>query len=240
LASERRLRAGPPWLVDGSQVSAELAHLQGLELNFDPARPPTAVADPWHSDDYCRPLPPEPKGEPVPEGCFEVAKHLLCDYEFADPRRIRAYYLADAPLSERDMLLEIRYLGLRVRVGVRVGAVFDEVRRIDGRAARLWGWAYRTLEGHLERGQMDYQVWKWLDTGEIEFRIHAVSQLAEIRNPILRLGFRLVGRRQQIMFARRCGERMERLVRARLHGARPLPKPTAVAGLLVSPSRESP
>jgi uncharacterized protein (UPF0548 family) len=236
LPSERCLRADLPWLV----VSAELAHLYGLELNFDPALLPTAAADPWHVDDYCRPLPPEPQGEPVPGGCFEVAKLLLCDYEFADPRRIRSYYLADAPLLERDMLLEIRYLGLRVRVGVRVGAVFDEIRRIDGRAARLWGWMYRTLEGHLERGQMDYQVWKWLDTGEVEFRIHAVSQLAEIRNPILSFGFRLVGRRQQIMFARRCGERMERLVRARLHGARPVPKPTAVAGILVSPSCESP
>jgi uncharacterized protein (UPF0548 family) len=240
LPSERFLRVGAPWRVDGSRRSAELAHLHGLELNFDPAHLSKAVADPWHIDDYCRPLPAEAQGDPVPEGCFEIAKRLLCDYEFADPRRVRAYYLADAPLLGRDMLLEIRYFGLRVRVGVRVGAVFDEVRRIDGRAVRLWGWAYRTLEGHLERGQMDYQVWKWLDKGEVEFRIHAVSQLAEIRSPVLGLGFRLVGRRQQVEFARRCGARMEQLVRARLRGARPIPKPTATAGILVSPSGESP
>jgi uncharacterized protein (UPF0548 family) len=236
LASERFLRVGAPWRVDRSRLSAELAHLHGLELNFDPAHLSTVVADPWHTDDYCRTLPPEAQGEPVPEGCFEIAKRLLCDYEFADPRRIRAYYRADTPLLERDMLLEIRYFALRVWVGVRVRTVFDEVRRIDGRSVRLWGWAYQTLEGHLECGQMDYQVWKWLDTGEVEFRIHAVSRLAEIRYPVLALGFRLVGRRQQIEFARRCGARMQQLVEARLHGARPIPKPTAMAGVLVSPS----
>jgi uncharacterized protein (UPF0548 family) len=226
-------------LLGGGQISAELVHLHGLEVNFDPARLPTAPREAWHDDSYCRALSTEPPGEPVPEGCFEVAKRLLCDYEFADPRRITAYYVANAPLLERDMLLEIHYLGLRLRVGVRVGAVFDELRRIDGRALRVWGWAYRTLEGHLERGQMDYQIWKWLDTGEVEFRIHAVSQRAEVRNPVLRLGFRLVGRRQQVLFARRCGERMEMLVRARLGGVAGEPKPdTVTTGIVASPSND--
>ena len=84
---------------------------------------------------------------------------------------------------------------------------------------RIKGWAYQTLEGHLERGQMDYQVWKWLDSGRVQFRIHAISQLAEIDDPFLRLGFRLVGRREQVAFARRCGELMEQLVRARATGS---------------------
>jgi uncharacterized protein (UPF0548 family) len=238
LTSERRLALGPPWL--GGEVRAQLERLHDLELNFDPSKLASVKRDAWHVDDYSRALRPEPPGEPIQSGSFETAKRLLRDYEFADPRRIRAYYRADVALDGRDMLLEIRYFTLRVRVGVRIGVVFDEVREVAERRVRVWGWAYRTLQGHLERGQMDYQVWKWLDTGEVEFRIHAVSQLAVIRNPILRLGFRLVGRREQIVFARRCGERMGRLVRARLRGARPEPKPTAVAGLLVSPSRESP
>jgi Domain of unknown function (DUF1990) len=108
--------------------------------------------------------------------------------------------------------------GLRVRVGVRIGVVFDEVREVADRRVRVWGWAYRTLQGHLERGQMDYQVWKWLDTGEVEYRIHAVAQVAKTRSPILNLGFRLVGRHQQVLFARRCAERMGRLVESRLDG----------------------
>ena len=34
-----------------------------------------------------------------------------------------------------------------------------------GDAVRVWGWSYRTLQGHLEMGQMDYALWKWLDDG---------------------------------------------------------------------------
>jgi hypothetical protein len=83
---------------------------------------------------------------------------------------------------------------------------------------------------------MDYQVWKWLDTGEVEYRIHAVSQLAEIRNPILNLGFRLLGRREQVLFARRCGERMERLVNSRLSGGDAERSSTGATGILASPA----
>ncbi len=236
MTPERRLATGPPWLVWRGRVQGQLQRLHELKLNFAPADLPAVAQEAWHVDDHRRSLPAEPPGEPVRRGSFETAKLLLRDYEFADPGRIRAYYRADAPLEGRDMLLEIRYLILRVRVGVRIGAVFDELREIDGGSARVWGWAYRTLEGHLERGQMDYQIWKWLDTGEVEYRIHAVSQIAEIRNPILSLGFRLVGRREQVRFARRCAERMSRLVNASLSGAHAEPRPRNAAGVSVSPT----
>ncbi len=91
------------------------------------------------------------------------------NYEFADPSIVRAVYYPDRPLEERDMLLEVRFYGLRFRFGVRVGGVVDETREVDGRQVQVWGWNYRTLQGHLEMGQMDYEVWKWLDTGEVEF-----------------------------------------------------------------------
>jgi uncharacterized protein (UPF0548 family) len=217
-------------------VAAQLGRIHNLQPNFDPDRLPAAARDAWHVDDYCHPLQQEAPGEPTRHGPFEMAKLLLCDYEFADPGRIRAYYRADAPLEGRDMLLEIRYLFLRVRVGVRIAVVFDELREIGGRAVRVWGWAYRTLEGHLERGQMDYQVWKWLDTGAVECRIHAVSEVAAIRNPILNLGFRFVGRREQVSFARRCGERMEWLVTSRLAGGPVERRPVPPSGIRVSPS----
>jgi hypothetical protein len=61
-------------------------------------------------------------------------------------------------------------------------------------------------------GQMDYALWKWLDDGQVEFRIHVVSRPARIANPVVRLGFRLFGRRQQVRFARRaCARMAERL-----------------------------
>jgi hypothetical protein len=49
----------------------------------------------------------------------------------------------------------------------------------------------------------------------VEFRIHVVSRAARIPNPIVRLGFRLFGRRQQVRFARRACERMACLLEGR-------------------------
>jgi uncharacterized protein (UPF0548 family) len=216
-----------------------LDELRGRGLNFDPrSLRELSEEDAWHIDDYCCELPPEPPGDPTEEGSFRIARRLMTDYEFADPTVIRAVYEADSPLEGRAMLLEIRFLGLRFRVGVRVEEVRDEARQVGGRPVRVWGWAYRTLEGHLERGQMDYEVWKWLDTGEVEFRIHAVSEVAEIGNPLVRLGFRLFGRREQVRFARRCAERLARYTALTLErGAGAEPRPMIRDGLAISPTR---
>ena len=64
----------------------------------------------------------------------------------------------------------------------------------------MWGWNYRTLEGHVEIGQMDWEVWKWVDDGQVEFRVHAISRPARIPNPIVRLGFRLLRKRERDAF----------------------------------------
>lgn len=190
-----------------------LDELHYKPLNFDRAeRDAWTAAGGWRIDDYCEPLPPEPPGLPQRGGSWERARSVLRDYEFADPRIVRAIYHPDGPLEGRDMLLEVRFLGLRFRFGVRVGGVVDETRRVQGREVRVWGWSYATLQGHLETGQMDYEVWKWLDTGAVEFRIHVVSRPSRIRNPIIRLGFRLFGRREQVRFARSACERMACLV----------------------------
>ena len=125
---------------------------------------------------------------------------------------MRAVYHSEDPLEGRDMLLEVRFWGLRFRFGVRVSGVIDELREVERRDVRVWGWSYATLQGHLETGQMDYEVWKWLDSGAVEFRIHVVSRSSRIGNPIIRLGFRLFGRREQVRFAKRACERMACLV----------------------------
>jgi uncharacterized protein (UPF0548 family) len=112
------------------------------------------------------------------------------------------------------MLLEARFWGLRFQLGVRVTRVIDETRSLDGRDVRVWGWSYATLQGHLEVGQMDYEVWKRLDSGAVEFHVHVVSRPERIPNPVLRLGFRLFGRREQVRFAKRACKRMAALVAA--------------------------
>jgi uncharacterized protein (UPF0548 family) len=152
-------------------------------------------------------------------------------YEFADPAIVRAIYHPDQPLERRDMLLEIHFHGLRFHCGVRVGAVRDDESEIDGRQVRVWGWSYRTLQGHIEMGEMDFEVWKWLDTGAVEFRIHSFSRRARIRNPVVRLGFRLFGRREQVRFARHACARMAALTAADLEGTHGVPRLAASAAV---------
>lgn len=202
MAAERRL--GDP------KAMATLRALHDKPLNFDLAERESFTRETgWRVDDYCQPLPPERPGPPEPGGTWLRARELMRDYEFADPRIVRAVYAPDSPLDGRDMLLEARLWGLlRFRFGVRVGGVVDATCQAGGREVRVWGWSYQTLQDHLEMGQMDYQVWKWIDDGTVDFRIHVVSRPARVRNPFIRLGFRLLGRREQVRFARRACERM--------------------------------
>jgi uncharacterized protein (UPF0548 family) len=144
----------------------------------------------------------------------------MLNYQVADPDVVRATYHRDAPLEGRDMLLTIRYLFLRFRVGVRVGGMYDETRDVDGRPAQVFGWEYCTLHGHFEQGRIHYEVWKWLDTGDVEFRLHAFSRVASSGPLILRLGYRLVGRRHQMAFYRTACRRMRRLTEAELESRR--------------------
>jgi uncharacterized protein (UPF0548 family) len=194
--------------VDPHTLSS-LRALHDAAPNFDVSA--LAGANPgtgWKVDDYCQPLPPEAPGPPESDGTWERARRLMEDYEFADPKIVRAVYAPGSPLEGRDMLLEARFWGLRFRFGVRLGGIVEERQEREARPVQVWGWSYRTLQGHLEMGQMDYSIWKWVDDGSVEFRIHVVSRPARIRNPLIRVGFRLFGRAQQIRFAKRACERM--------------------------------
>jgi len=226
-------------LAASQRAQRALAELAGRPLNFDPAEiASAATATGWHVDDYRQALPSEPPGEPVAGASFEIARRLMTDYAFADPAIVRAVFDPAAGLANRNMLLQVRFGPLRFLLGCRVGAVADEVRAEGGRPVRVWGWSYGTLAGHFERGKMDFAVWKWLDDGAVEFRIHVVSRSARSGNPIVRLGFRLVGRREQVRFARRACERMNDLVALALEGAGgDGPATPAGSGAATGPSR---
>jgi uncharacterized protein (UPF0548 family) len=211
---------GRPQGLRRRRAERMLASLGDRPVNFEEqSLEHVSPGDGWVADDHCTPLGREAPGDAAADGPFAVARELVRGYEFADPSLIRAIYDPDVPLERRDMLLEGRFLGLRFLLGVRVVGVVDEAGERDGRPARRWGWSYRTLQGHLETGQMDFEVVKWRDTGEVEFRIHAVSRPAAIPNPVVRYGFRIFGRGLQLRFARTAGERMRHLVEARLAGA---------------------
>jgi uncharacterized protein (UPF0548 family) len=202
---------------DRPPTRSRLRELTQRPVSFDPPRAPEELADGgWRTDDLSEWLPPEPSGPPVDGGTFQVVRELMTAYQVADPDAVEATYARDAPLEGRDMLLTIKFWGLRLRVGVRVGEVYDEPREVDGEQVHVFGWGYSTLEGHFEEGKMHYEVWKWLSTGEVEFRLHAVSRPARSGPLFTRLGFRLLGRRQQLNFYRQACRRMRRLAEAEL------------------------
>jgi Domain of unknown function (DUF1990) len=213
-------------------VPRALAALETRRVNFEPGRPEDFAAERgWHVDDFTQPLPSEPPGDPTEYGSWQIARGLARDYDFAEPSIVTAYFDPELPLERRNMLLQLRFYGLSLWVGVRVGDVYDEVRRIGERSARVWGWSYRTLEGHVEQGQMDWQVWKWLDDGTVEFRIHAFSRATKRGNLLVRAGFRVIGRREQLRFLRQTCRRMAQLteLQARQHeGSAGLRRPSCV------------
>jgi uncharacterized protein (UPF0548 family) len=201
--------------------AGQLAALARRQVNFDVSDHDAPRADRhWRIDDMVEPLPHEGSGPPAPEGSWEVARELMDSYQLADPGVVTAFYDKTHPLSGRDMLLRIKFAGLRLRVGVRIGEVYDETRDLGGRQARVFGWSYRTLEGHFEQGLMHYELWKWLDTGDVEFRLRAVSRPAT-RGPFLtRTGFRIFGRPHQLRFYRQVCRRTKRLTEAQLETGR--------------------
>lgn len=199
--------------LNSHAADAQLSSLPGREVNYDADnvsldRPSRG----WKLDDRRQALPSELPGDPVPGGSWEIAARLIRGYEFADPSIVRADYDVHAPLLGRNMLLQLRTLGLvSVYVGVRVTKVWDDYEDRDGRRARVFGWAYRTLEGHVEEGEMGWEVWKWLDTGEVQFHARAVSRTARISNPLIWVGFHLLKRYERSLYLNSTDRRMAEL-----------------------------
>ena len=203
-------RSGSP------KVLRALADLRERPFNFDPERAEERTIETgWRVDDFAEALPSELPGPPEEHGSFAIAKELLRGYSFANPAVVRAHFDPDEPFEHRTMLLEIRFRGLRFLVGVRVLDVYERAVEHEGRPVQIWGWAYGTLEGHFEMGRLDWQVWKWLDTGEVQFRTHAYSRRAPV-NLVTRTGFRIFGRSEQLAFMRGTRTRMATLTALRL------------------------
>jgi uncharacterized protein (UPF0548 family) len=201
------------------RLSREFAQLSGRAVNFTPPGFDAARREPsWHVDHRRCTLPGEPPGPPTDHGSFAVARRILIDYEFADPRLIRAVYDRTAPLDGRDMLLVGHFLWLRFPMGVRVGGVADGPTTVLGRPVHRFAWYYRTLEGHLEQGQMNYELRKWTETGRVEVNIDAYSRRGDIANPLVDAGFAVFARPTQLWFYRRALTRLAMLVRLRTSG----------------------
>jgi uncharacterized protein (UPF0548 family) len=221
----------PEFDFGGGAIKERLAALHGRPLNFDPA---TLDGPGWEHDSYRQPLPSEHPGPPEPGGSWDNAVALCRGYAFADPSLVEAHYDSTVPLGQREMLLILHALGARIYAGVRVGCAGTEERTDDGRQAHVDFWNYQTLEGHVEAGQRDFEVWKWRDTGEVEFRTHAISRPAETTSPVVKLGFRLLGRHKQVEFGRRACNRMALLTEAKLRQPDAFSQDTILDGRLLA------
>ena len=213
--------APPAW----EQQRARLEAYANAKVNYDYEKQTEYTSETgWRLDDYATDLPAEQPGPPEAHGSFAAAQDVLRRYSFPPPDLITGIFSPDTPLEKRIMVLRARFLVFNFWFGVRVSEVTDEAHRDspDG-PERVWGYGYRTLEGHFEKGQIDFTIHKNLATGAVQFRIHAVSQPGHIRNPFYWLGFKLFGRRLQRKFAHQSLQRMRDQVNEAL--AKPQPAP---------------
>ncbi|WP_460611497.1 DUF1990 domain-containing protein [Hymenobacter terrigena] len=211
----------PVW----EQYRAQIQAYTDAKVNYDFSRQNEYTsATGWRLDDYETDLPAEAPGPPEAAGSFAAAQDVLRRYAFPPPDLITGYFDPSAPLEKRIMVLRAHFLVFNFYFGVRVSEVTDEAARsTPGGPERVWGYGYRTLEGHFEKGQIDFTIHKNLTTGAVQFRIHAVSQPGQIRNPFYWVGFKLFGRILQRKFARESLRRMKELVGKTLAG-QPLPQ----------------
>jgi uncharacterized protein (UPF0548 family) len=232
----------PGRLFSSVDEAAALNGLRARDINYDPAAAPPGARTRghWHVDAAETIIGREPPGSPLPGGPWESACLLVRQYEFTDPRIVRAVYRAADDLLGRDMLLEGRFFGLRFYLGVRVTAVTDETRPGPAGPERAWGWSYQTLQGHLEQGRLSYEVTKNLASGRVAFRVAGYSRPAPIPSPVIRLGFALFGRWVQRRFYRTVQARLRGLIAATQRGE-PLPQPAPRPdGLVIAPSGAAP
>jgi hypothetical protein len=202
--------APPAW----EQYRAQLDAYAHTKVNYDyESQHEYTSATGWRIDHYVTDLLAEVPGPPIAAGSFAAAQEVLRRYAFPPPDLITGYFDPSQPLEKRVMVLRAHFLVFNFYFGVQVADVVDEQALASPAGPeRVWGYGYRTLEGHFEKGQINFSIHKNLTTGAVQFRIQAASQLGQIRNPFYWLGFRLFGRMLQRRFAHQSLARMRRLV----------------------------
>jgi uncharacterized protein (UPF0548 family) len=166
-----------------------LEALKDRPVNFD--APPNEMDEQtgWTVDGGEGSLGVETPGPPITDGLYERAKRGLINYDFSDPRIVEGHFDPALPFVGRNMLLELKVLGLHYLCGCRVHSVRDVTD--DNRT--VFGFRYDTLEGHIERGYEWFLLTKDHASGEVWFKIEAHWKLGSFPNWWSRLGFVLIG-----------------------------------------------
>jgi uncharacterized protein (UPF0548 family) len=214
-------RFGPGWSEE--RMKDYLAELTRRSVNFDV--PPEEMTDVngWKVDGIDAVIGCEKPGPPEPGGLFERAREALMNYDFSDPLSVEGHFDPRSDFIGRNILLEIKVMGLRFLNGARVHSVRDEV----GKTGTIFGFRYDTLEGHIERGYEWFLLTKDHETGEIRFKIEAHWRLGDFPNWWSRLGFKLIGEHFRELWRREAPLRLKRAAERRV--TEPAPPPGELA-----------
>jgi uncharacterized protein (UPF0548 family) len=203
-----RWRFGRGWSeVELAQYLAEIAQ---RSINFSASPNEMTEAAGWKVDGSNDILGSEPPGPPVVDGLFERARPAVENYRFSDPRIVRGHFDPHSSLDGRNILLEIKLLGLHFLNGVRITGVRDD----QSPEGAVFGFCYATLEGHIERGLEWFLLHKDYRSGCVTFTIQARWQMGDFPNWWSRLGFILVGQHVRKLWRRLAHRRLEQAARA--------------------------
>jgi len=196
-----------PW--PSGYVKSFLSSLADRDRNFDADPAKITRENGWIVDGSDANLGQEPPGPPAEDGLFSHARQGIINYDFSDPRIVVGHFDAEAPLSHRNMVLEIKVLGLRYLSGVRV----EETRETQDERQSVFGYRYDTLEGHFERGYEWFLLTKDHTTGKVYFKIEAHWLPGLFPNWWSRLGFLLVGQHCRSLWRKRAPDRLKELAK---------------------------
>jgi uncharacterized protein (UPF0548 family) len=190
------------------ELTKRLDTARKLDLNFPRSGPESQEGKNWRRYYSESIIGRENPGRPVPGGGFEIAWKAITEYQFSDPGIVKGHFDPNDEVEGRTMLLELKVVGLRYLVGVRVTAV----RKHEHDDRTQWSFRYDTLQDHIEVGSEWFTLTKKHDSGEIWFRISASWRPGEFPNWWSRVGFEVVGRKYQLAWHRLAYVRLRELV----------------------------
>ncbi len=196
------------------KYSERISKLEALDYNYDVKLYHDASEKlGWNIDRYESCIGKECPGEPEADGIFNKAKEIIQFYKFPDPTLVVGIFDPKKDLNGRNMLLRASFLGFTFYFGVRVTGVVNTIHTNSrGHKEHLWGYSYRTLQGHFEVGEITFLVEKDNVTGEVLFKIESYSKADRINNPFYRVGFKIFGRTLQKHFAKTSINRIKNMV----------------------------
>lgn len=213
-------RLGRSW--DEAAMKRYLTALSTRTINFDTSIADMTVANGWTIDGAETEIGSEAPGPPAVDGYFARARQALINYDFSDPRIVVGHFDPNSPFVGRDILLELKVLGLHYLSGVRVHSVRDEAVG----DTTIFGFRYDTLDGHIERGCEWFLLIKDHRTGAIKFKVEAIWRLGDFPNWWTKLGFKLLGERYRIRWRHEAPLRLKKLA------AKPVSKSDVAPGEL--------